>query len=562
MAQKQKQIIINILLIIVVLILVKCANQISPPGGDIDKIPPTIISTYPENGTTNFKEISIEFSFSEYVNKRNINEAFFVSPLIEGNPEFSWTNKTVYVEFPESLKENTTYSVFIGTEITDMNNNNNLSEPFVLTFSTGSKIDSGKISGKVYADKSDGTLIFAYKIDTGKVDIYNQKPTYLSQINDKGFYELTGLGEGLYTIYAVKDEFKDLVYDVGDDLIGIPSQNVELSKDIKFISNLDFLLHKEDTLSPNIQAVTMTDKNHIIVEFNEPIDSSKITIDNFSIYDSTSYNKYTFNYWFKTKSKKNEYILCLADSLNIENELFLQLKNIEDRIGNLLVSENTSFIASSKPDTNIIKLDKIETPFEKSQIDYLNPSFTLNFSDGFETSNFSDAISILTPDSINVPFTYLKKNDAQIKVMTGTDLKPKSQYTIIFDMNYFVDIAGNKVDTLIVKRLSTVNDLDFSGASGNVKSDLDNVKVVLRKIKSNNASIQVDVDKNKKFTFDRVVPGLYLLWAYIDSDSNSNYTHGNVDPLEYAEYFKYYPDTLNLRPRWPVGDIEIELTKN
>ncbi len=561
MAKKQ-QVINYFILVLILLSLTKCANQMSPPGGEIDKIPPVVISTYPEKGTTNFDENIIEFSFSEYVNKRNINEAFFISPLIDGLPEFSWTNKTVYVEFPDSLKKNTTYSVIIGTEITDINNNNKMTEPYVLTFSTGSKIDSGKIKGKVYTNKADGTLLFAYKIDTAKVDIYNNKPTYLSQINEKGFYELTGLGAGSYSLFAVKDEFKDLVYNIGDDLIGIPTQNVKLTKESNIVNGMDFLLHIEDTLSPNIQAVTMTDKNHIVVEFNEPIDSSNITTKNFSIHDSTSNNDYAITYWFKTNSKKNEYILCLSDSLNIENQLYLQSENIWDRFGNILVSENTNFIASDKPDTNAVTFGNIETVFEKSQIDYLEPEFTLNFSDGFESPSLSKAITMLTPDSNNVPLSFTKLSDAKIEVKANIDFKPKSQYTIILDMNYFVDAAKNKIDTLIAKRISTVSDLDFTGASGSVKSDQDNVKVILQEIKSSTPSMQVVMDNNKTFNFERVIPGQYLVWAYIDKDSNNVYSHGNVNPLEYAEYFNYYPDTLKLRPRWPVGDIEIDLKIN
>lgn len=562
MAKKQ-QIVKYLLYAILVVVLTKCANQMSPPGGEIDKIPPTIISTYPENGSTNFTESTIEFNFSEYVNKRNINTAFFVSPLLEGIPEFSWTNKTVYIEFPEKLKKNTTYSVIIGTEVADVNNNNNMTEPFILTFSTGSKIDSGKISGKVYADHSDGTLIFAYKIDSKAIDIYNNKPDYLSQINDKGLYEFTGLGMGTYKVYAVKDEFKDLVYNIGDDMIGIPTQNVELNDVKKKVGGINFFLEKEDTLSPNVQTVTMTDKNHIVVEFNEAIDSSKLTVNNFSIYDSTSNKKFIPKYWFRTNSKKHEYILCLNDSLSIEDELFLQSMNISDKLNNTLDLDIKSFTASDKPDTNLVKLGKILTPFKNSTIDYLDTSFIINFSDAFDYSKIKkDAIKILTPDSTLVPFTTIKNNDAQIEVKVSKKLKQKTQYKIIFSMKYFVDIAGNKKDTLIAKRLTTVSDLDFSGASGKVTNATGKVNVVIHNINSDVSDVQTEVDKNSEFMFDRVIPGKYLVWAYIDSDSNNLYSHGKVNLSKFAEYFQYYPDTLNLRPRWPVGDINIDLNNN
>ena len=35
-------------------ILVSCANQMSPPGGDIDRVPPEVIETYPNDGTIFF----------------------------------------------------------------------------------------------------------------------------------------------------------------------------------------------------------------------------------------------------------------------------------------------------------------------------------------------------------------------------------------------------------------------------------------------------------------------------------------------------------------------------
>jgi hypothetical protein len=302
----------------------------SPPGGDVDETPPTIIESYPENGTVNFRETEIEFTFSEYVNKRNISEAFFVSPLIEGLPEFSWTNRTVYIEFQDSLAENTTYSIIIGTEITDFNNNNNMSEPFILTFSTGAKIDSGRIRGKVFGDNSEGTLIFAYKDSLDSIDISKEKPDYLSQINEKGFYEIGGLGYGSYRLFAVKDAFKDFVYDIGDDYIGLTYEDVIIDEGNSLIENMNFLLQLEDTLVPNIMNVTMTDRNHIVIEFDEPIDSSKFSVENFSIIDSTSDASYPLKYWFRTKSK-NEYILAFSDSLILENEFFLISSNIYDK---------------------------------------------------------------------------------------------------------------------------------------------------------------------------------------------------------------------------------------
>ena len=562
MAKTKQQIVKYFILILIGFFFVKCANQISPPGGEVDKNPPTIIYTYPENGTTNFRENEIEFGFSEYVNKRNITDAFFISPLIEGQPEYSWTNKTVYITIPDSLKENTTYSIIIGTEITDVNNNNKMIEPFTLTFSTGDQIDSGRISGKVYTDKADGTLIFAYKIDSLMPDIFTQKPLYLSQIDEKGFFKLGGLADGEYLLFAIKDEFKDLVYNIGNDLIGIPNRKIILSENNRDVKGNNYLLQKQDTLIPNIQVVTMTDKNHLVVEFSEPIDSIKLSIENFSIIDSTENKSYSANYWYRTNSKKNEYVICLSDSLPIDNSLYLICNNIYDKIGNRLLREITNFIASDKPDTVAINLSAVSTQYDKMIIDYLNPSFELDFSDAFNPTNIYKAISFYDKDSTRLSISIDFINSAAIKISTKDKLKQDSPFTINVDLNYIIDIAGNKKDTTIIKNISTIGELEFSGVSGIVKSKNDNVKVLLKQVGVSSKPTQVATEKNKSFNFKRVLPGKYLVWAYIDADSNNEYSYGNLEPFKYAEYFKYYPDTLNLRARWPVGDIEIDLLIN
>lgn len=558
MAQGKQQVIAVIEAVVLSIFIFGCANQMSPPGGEIDKILPYIVESYPANGATNFSEKEVEFSFSEYVNKSKINDAFFISPLIEGYPDFSWTNTTVYVEFPEDLKKNTTYSIIIGTEITDVNNSNNMKEPYILTFSTGSIIDSGKISGKVFAEKVSGTLIFAYSLDTGKVDIYNNKPDYLSQVDDKGKYEISGLANGSYLLFAVKDDFKDLVYNIGDDLIGLPADTIHLTKQKKVIPDINFKIHMEDTLAPNIQSVTMTDRNHLVVEFNEAIDSSNLSVSNFTIVDSTEELTHPIKFWFKQNSKKIEYILCFDDSLNIENEYYLSAKNIEDKYQNRLLSESANFIASEKADTNIIKLTSLETPYDKSKIDYLKPSFNLYFSDAFRLNLDDELITMVSEDSVNLPLKIDKIDDAKLKISVEKDLKESSQFSVLINMKYLSDAAGNIFDTLITKKISTIGDLEFTGASGIINTNYKNVKVVLKNIKDSNKEYRVNMGGNNSFNFKRILPGEFLLWCYEDSDSNSTYSFGQVEPLIFSEDFKFYPDTLKLRARWPVGDISID----
>ncbi|MEE9429719.1 MAG: Ig-like domain-containing protein [Melioribacteraceae bacterium] len=554
----RKQIKIILVLFAIIFAFQKCANQMSPPGGDDDKTPPTVIETFPENGTINFIDNYVEFSFSEYVNKNSIREAIFVSPIIDGALEYSWTNKTVTITFPDTLKQNTTYSIIVGTGVKDVANQNPMKAPSILTFSTGSKIDSGKISGKVYSSKPEGTLIFAYKDFTDTLDILEDKPSYISQVDEHGVFSLLGLGTGKYKVFAIIDEFKNNLYNIGEDQLGIQSKLIELIGSNDVVSNLNYFLEKEDTLVPHFQKVTMTDRNHFVIEFDEAIDSSKILVDNISVYDSTISKQYSLRKLFKGK-KKNQYILGFTDSLNLENNLYLNATNISDINGNNLISESYSFIPSDKLDTNVTNIDRLVTKFERNTIDFLNPTFDIYFSDAFDTLNAKKGISLITRDSLQIPFEVVILDDASLRINITEKLKPKKEYFVMVNLNYFQDLAGNKIDTTISKRISTINKFDFTGAMGKVReSDKKNIKVNLQGLKRGGTIYQVSLEKNSTFKFERIVPGDYLIWVYSDEDSSGSYSYGSNNPFELAEKFAYYPDTLNLKARWPVGDIIVD----
>ncbi|HEX9251420.1 MAG TPA: Ig-like domain-containing protein, partial [Ignavibacteriaceae bacterium] len=282
--------------------LAGCANQLPPGGGEIDTIPPVIISSYPENGTTNFKDDYIELEFSEYVDKRSFKDALFISPAIDGQPEISWSGKSVEINFPKGLKDSLTYVVTIGTDVVDVNNKNRMANSFSFSFATGSLIDKRSIDGKVYGKNVEGTLIFAYKYSDDTTKYLYKKPDYLSQIGKDGSYKLTGLAEAVYLVFAVKDEFRDLLYQADQDWIGMPSKEISLTNTDSSFTGLNFFLMKVDTVKPRILGTVMTDKNHFVITLSEECDSSTYLANNFQIIDSTSNQIIPVEYSYHNKS--------------------------------------------------------------------------------------------------------------------------------------------------------------------------------------------------------------------------------------------------------------------
>ncbi|MCF8240810.1 MAG: Ig-like domain-containing protein [Melioribacteraceae bacterium] len=547
--------------LLITLVMIKCANQLPPGGGEIDKIPPEVLEILPTNGTTNFSGEYFEITFSEYVDKRSVQDAIFISPAIEGSMEYDWSGTSVEVYFVDTLKENTTYSISIGTDVKDIKNGNRMAEAFNFAFSTGDKIDSYEIHGKVYDKDPSGIMIYAYKKDTTEYNPLEIKPDYISQVGNNGKYKLLGLSEGIYRVFAVYDDFMDFIYAVGEDRYGAPYKEVFLNKSDSLFSTLDFQMTKEDTSRPHLQNVTMTDINHFFLEFSEALDSTKLSTQNFYLYDSTADKRIDVRQVFKGKAKKNELFVTITDSLSDENLIYLAAENFYDKFGNMQLNEQLGITVNTKPDTIKPFIFIINTEFPKYQVDFDNPYIDITFDDGVDTALAKTGILIEDVKEIPVEkeINFIDNSSFRIKIIQK--LKPKREFKLKIDMNKVIDAAGNKLDSVIVYQFKTVNDLDFTGVSGKLINidEVNNPKIVLENIDPKlKIKYVTDPQQDGVYEFDRVVPGKYFVWSFEDVNENRQFDFGEIYPYQTSERFTFYSDTLNIRPRWPYGDVFIE----
>jgi uncharacterized protein (DUF2141 family) len=557
MAKKSTLQIITVILSL--LLIYSCANQLPPTGGEVDRIPPEILEVYPDDQTVNFDDTIIEITFSEYVNKRSVQEAVFISPNITGHIEYDWSGKTVEIELPDSLKGNTTYTITVGTEVEDINNKNKMENAFTFAFSTGDKIDRGTITGTVFNPNPGGVMIYAYKMETDTLNPSKQQPDYVTQSGIDGSFKLTGLSNGIYRVFAVRDEFKDFLYDVSQDEFGVPHSEVELSGTDSLFTGMNYQLQIEDTTKPRVFGLTMTDKHHLLIEFSECVDSTRITAENFFIYDSSNQKQTDVNYFFKGRTKKKNYLIAFADTLTDSEQLYLITQNIYDNKNNKLNYEATSFVRNTQPDTTQPELLTFQEQYPNKKVDYRNGYVTFSFTDGFNFETIKDAVKVFDRNGADVKAQLNKIDDSSFNI-NFESLKPNSEYEIKVNHNLLIDAAGNKTDSIFVHKFVTINNLDFSGISGTVKAaDEVNVVVVAQNIAEKKISYS---SNNREFNFERVFPGKYMLSVFDDENNNGKYDKGSIYPFEEAEKFVFYPDTLDLKPRWPVGDIVIYFDKN
>ena len=551
-----KYYLLSFFLSMVLLLLISCANQLPPGGGELDKIPPTITSAYPDNETINYDKDFIELEFSEYVDKRSFKEALFISPAIDEQLEINWSGTSVEIVFPNGLKDSLTYVVTIGTDVVDVNNKNRMADSYTFSFATCDKIDKRSIDGKVYGNDIEGTLIFAYKFSEDTSKYLAKKPNYISQIGKDGSYKLNGLAESVYRVFAVNDQYRDFLYQADQDLIGMPDQNISLIGADSTYHGLDFYLTKIDTLKPRILSSVMTDKYHIVVTLSEECDSLSYQAANFEIIDSTSNKNIPVEYSYQGKSKKEEFILSYKSQLNQENIYYLIAKELKDFEGNVFKNELSGLVVTDKPDTTAPKLYRTN-PNQKSFTDFKNPEILFYFDDAITDKEIINAIQFSDTTRGTIAFNESFFDDATLSIKPKKDLKPETVYEIKIDLSKFNDAAGNKVDSIYTFKFSTITGVEFTGLSGKVISNKENLVIVLQDAKNNKKFFTVKPDKTSTYSFERIVAGIYSLWIYSDTDSTKTFSKGYPDPFKYAEEFYFVKDTLQLRPRWSVTDFDI-----
>ncbi len=541
-----------------------CANQLPPTGGDVDRIPPEIVEVFPPDGTTSFDEDYFEIEFSEYVDKRSVREAIFISPFIEGILDFEWTGTSVEITFPEELKEDITYTVTVGTDVVDRNNKNRMIQSYSFSFSTGDKIDRKIISGRIYGKEREGIFLYAYKLSANNDTLLNIKPDYVSQSGVNGNYSLNGLASGTYRVFAVNDKFKDLIYQQEQDKIGIPYKDVLLTEADSVFTNLNFILFNADTTRPRIINAVMTDKYHLLVTLNKEIMIEVLSAKNFSLYDSAAGKKFEVNYLFKGQTKPEEIILVVEPTQNEESQIFLLADSLVDQFGNVTLNDSKHIITSDRPDTSAVKIISTE-PLQHATVDFRKPEIKIFFDDAFNKDEVNSAVSFEDTMRNPVQFKIDYYDDATLLISPLVELKPEKDYLIKLNLNKFKDAGGNQIDSLFSLKFKTISGLDFTGISGKLvsadNSDIDFATNPVLILESSEEIKIIYKEKitSEKFEFSGVEPGKYLLWCFLDEDGNGEFKYGYPFPFEYSENFYFYPDTLNLRPRWEITDLQFRL---
>lgn len=550
----------------VAILMIRCANVVTPSGGPKDDKSPVVLEASPENNSTDFNGKTIHLTFDEFVTLNNPSNNVMISPPMNKKPTYRTSGKTLIIRFEEPLKPNTTYSINFGDAVKDLHEGN-VFKGYTFNFSTGNIIDSLSLKGKVISASSltpmEGLVIGLYSNDNESITIdsmpYKLKPEYITTTDKKGDFEFSGLADKDYLIFALKDNNSNLIYDLPNEEIAfyqdlvkpyyIENQIVKvavndtLNNDSIVAADSIFEIKKPDYPSYTLYSFVQEDsvqkifKKELVEEgllrfvFRYPADNVKIKVleelpDTFNILPVYSTRKDTV-LWYFTPCKDSLWI-SINDGVNISDTTHYSLKprksvskrrrNQEEETVKRLVIKNNLKGNKLKPEQPLV--------------------FTFN----------EPIVKVDQPDSMH----FEKIDEFGLKYQIINNLKPENKYQITIPDSVFFGISGVSNDSI---------KLNFSvqeeSAFGNIYITVEvpeNIPQVIIELTTDNGKT---IDKQiitgtQELSFEYLDPGKYKLKAILDLDRNGVWSPGNFNKKLQPEKIIFYNGTLEVRANWDI----------
>lgn len=539
---------------ITVVFCVSCAKQGMPPGGPEDRKPPRVMQTLPEPNAVHVpRNQKIQLTFDENIQSSS-GDAVFISPYIEGDIKYKWKGKKLLLELPDSLQSNTTYVITLGTSIKDYQNNA-LKDSYTLAFSTGDSLDQGMLFGQVLnLDDAKGIDVWAYHLmPDSACNPCETAPDYIVQCSQKGEFRFSHIAAGTYRLFAVRDRVSNRLYDSGEDPVGISAKDIVLSKENHFRYGPVFLqMVLQDTTGPRLLAAVPVHGTQYLLRFDEAIElTDSCLILRRSLTDSTQMSVIS-QYYLEEESPK---VVHVIDPVMTPGQYLIQVHNISDLNHNTMTSANAiEFEASAEEDTTKPALLRIQPKAGQRNV-HPDSCLSLVFSEPMDTTDFAKFVALTDTAGNPADCSPEWKNCARLDFCPSTSWTGLKLYEVTIEDSGLSDLSGNMLpDSTFL--FTIINPDTLSEISGTIERDdrFPPARVVLTATSVTRLvrCYRITVPKGEtQFLFKKLMPGQYVLQAFLDLNDDETFTYGAVWPYQPAEPCYALPDTITARSRWP-----------
>lgn len=569
-----------------VLVFTSCANRGTPEGGKYDLDPPKLVSVNPKMDALNVAHAkTITMLFDENVQLENPTEKVIVTPPQKVAPVFTTINRKIKVELRDTLVPNSTYVMDFTDALADMNEKNVL-ENFVFSFSTGDKIDSMQISGKVLqANDLEPVSGIYVGLHSNLNDTAFAKLPFdrISKTNSKGEFTIRGVTPNKYRLYALKDANRDFKYDSPAediaflDSLVVPSSIAATRVDTLYKSDkktVDSLITKPYTrfLPDNIILRSFTSsfkrqflqkyerpaRSHIVLYFGAPTQPPRLEIlntkqdANFPLIEERSAHNDTVKYWITDPAVlKNDSLLLRVgyvktDSLNIGRESADTLKlNFREYKGGKKKEkdkdkEEIKFLGIKTNASGAVDiLQTLSLEFEEPVLDFDQKKIVL--------SHAKD--SLYTP----IPYTLLTDSLNPRKYQIAYKWKPGEGYVLHADSAAFHSYYGlwnNKLEG----KFNVKKEEEYGHIFINIKNLPQNIPAFVELLDRSDNPVRRSKVKDGGALLKFVNPGTYYARLVLDENDNGKWDTGEYADGRQPEMVYYFNKSLVLKAYFEIEE--------
>lgn len=577
-----------IFIIIAAAVMYSCANIGNPSGGPIDKTPPIFMRSNPTPNAVNVKDRKIEIFFDEIVTLKDPSTKIIVSPAQTEMPRMSALGRKVTVELVDSLLPNTTYTIDFSNSIQD-NNEGNAIDNFAFAFSTGSVIDSMRVSGYVLDSRTlepMQSVVVGLQSNLADSAFHKEKLQRVALTNDRGQFTIRNVSPGSYHIFALKDLDRD--YKFGNptediaflDSIIVPSIGSREAADTVYndLNEIDTIMRAtRPAYFPNDILLSMfnEDRKSQYLANNLRVDSTRISLtfaaasDTLPSLSIVGRNDVPYQWYTLERSQTNDTLtywirpphLVSADTLMVATTYLSTdtASNLSWGTDTLKFTFQRQKAKKKKKNEETDSLEQIRfmelhplangtqevyaplllqtgTPIER----YSREAFHLQRKLQNDTTFYPAEIK-----SIALRDSTLSRRDLMLKV----DWEPGAAYTLAVDSLAMTDIYG-----LQTKPLKVDFNVRKMEEYGNIVFNIPAVRdsAIVELLDGTEKIVLRAPVKNHRAELLNLLPGKYYARLFIDRNGNGKYDTGNYDMHLQPEETVYYPGAINLKKNWDV----------
>ena len=555
-AQMRKALNIGLLVIAFAVMLASmtgCANRgVGPQGGPKDTIPPMPLMSDPEQGSVDFHGKRIEVTFNEYIQLDNVATNLMMSPPQLTPPDVKARGKKLVIQFQDSLRDSTTYTLDFGNAVCDYHERVPL-KGYSFYFATGPEIDTLETRGRVYDAE---TLNPVEGITVGIHSNMNDSAFILepflriAKTDAQGLFRIGNIHPGRYRVYGIDDMSRDYRLTFGEAL-AFSDSVIRIQPGPDSIQPFTTLFLFKDQKQKLYMQRAQREKQHLItVSFSAPPDSLPVfrsLIDTLAWHAHVSANGDTAQIWLTDSS-----------SISIDSLYFEARYRRTDSLNRLEWCTDTIFAIWRAPKLNAKAKEAQDRQNRNRRLEIkTNARKDFEIYDTLRLS-FSTPIASLEMDSIHlyervdtllqpVPFSIAPHDTLPMELTIMAELKPGAQYEVQLDSGALHDVYGiTHIEASYPLKVKTVE--DYSTLRVLLKPFEPLARIQL--LNSKDMVLREMPATEEGAFFEHLKPDGYYMRLYLDRNGDEQWTTGSWEEHRQPEPIFYFPEKIQTKSNW------------